>query len=135
MDTVTTVTTIVGSTIAVASFANAVWQYRRKIHLEVFRTYTDRYNAVLTPDIYDKWKAALEGNQQHWRELTPIMIRYLNLIWEEFFLSQDKVIHRRLWQLWLPGISRVLSSEFARTVQKAYEFHFPADVIDGPSAL
>ena len=130
MDGITTATTVVGSAVAVATFANAVWQYRRKVHLEIFRTYADRYNAILTPDVYEKWLAALQGERDHWTELQPTMIQYLNLIWEEFFLSRDGVIPRRLWRLWVPEIKRVLSSEFARTVLEDYEFHFPHELTD-----
>jgi hypothetical protein len=126
MDRVTTITTIIGSVVAVATFANAVWQYRRKVHLEIFRTYADRYNAILTPDIYDKWVSAIKGDHSHWTELNPTMIRYLNLIWEEFYLSRDGVIPSRLWRLWVPEINRVLSSEFARSVLETHDFHFPA---------
>lgn len=128
MDRVTVVTTIVGSMIAVASFASAAWQYRRKIHLEIFRTYADRYNAILTPDIYEKWLAALKGEQSHWTELEPTMIKYLNLVWEEFFLYRDGAIPRRLWRLWLPEVRRVLSSEFGSAVLQAYDFHFPIEL-------
>jgi hypothetical protein len=120
--------TIVGSGVAVATFANAVWQYRRKVHLEIFRIYADRYNAILTPDIYEKWVAAVRGDHNHWTELNPTMLRYLNLIWEECFLSRDGMIPRRLWRLWRPEINRVLSSEFAQTVLRAYDFHFPREL-------
>ena len=134
MDEITTVTTVVGSAVAVATFANAVWQYRRKVHLEIFRTYADRYNAILTPSVYEKWLAALQGERDHWTELQPTMIQYLNLIWEEFFLSRDGVIPRRLWRLWVPEIKRVLSSEFARAVLEDYEFHFPHELTDSSAA-
>jgi hypothetical protein len=131
MNWVTTIATIVGSAVAVATFVNAVIQYRRKIHMEIFRTYADRYNAIITPEIYEKWLAAVKGNQSYWTELNPTMIRYLNLIWEEFFLSRDKVIPGRLWRLWLPEVNRVLASEFARSVLETHNFHFPADLTIG----
>ena len=97
MDKVTTLATVVGSLVAVATFVNAVRQYRRKVHLEIFRMYADRYNQILTPDIYEKWVVAIKGNRGHWIELNPTMIRYLNLIWEEYYLSRDKLIPHRLW--------------------------------------
>lgn len=42
MDKITFVTTIVGSVVAIATLVNAVWQYRRKVHLEIFRIYADK---------------------------------------------------------------------------------------------
>ena len=88
MEKITALTALTGSIVGVATLANAVWQYRRKVHLEIFRIYADRYNAILTPDLYLKWQAALNGEQDCWSELTPTMIQYLNLIWEECFLSK-----------------------------------------------
>lgn len=111
--------------IGMATLANVVWEYRRKLHLEIFRTYADKYNSILTPEIYGKWQAALKGDQQHWTELNFTMIKYLNLIWEEFYLSRERVIPRRLWRIWLPEIDRVLATEFAKTMMKANDFHFP----------
>jgi len=42
MEKITAFTAIVGAIIAIGSLANAVWQYRRKVHLEIFRTYADK---------------------------------------------------------------------------------------------
>jgi hypothetical protein len=93
--------------------------------------YPDRYNAILTPDIYEKWVGAIKGNLDHWIELNSTMIRYLNLIWEEYYLSRDGLIPKRLLQLWLPEMDRVLSSEFAKSVAKAYDFHFQDELTSG----
>jgi hypothetical protein len=37
--------------------------------------YADRYNAILTPDIYEKWVGAIKGDRDHWIELNSTMIR------------------------------------------------------------
>ena len=128
MDTITTITAVIGSTVAVATLVNGVRQYRRKVHLEIFRIYVDRYNAIVTPEIYPNWQGALSGNRDHWSEMTPTMIKYLNLVWEEFYLSRDGVIPRRLWRLWLPEIHRVLASDFARNTMEAHGFHFSREL-------
>jgi hypothetical protein len=125
MDKITLLTAMVGSVIGVGTLANAVWQYRRKVHLEIFRTYADRYNAILPPDVYGKWVRAVSGDRELWAELNPIMIQYLNLVWEESYLAQDGAIPGRLWRIWLPEITAVLSSDFARNAANTYGFHFP----------
>lgn len=131
MDKVTVITTIVGSIVAVASLASAVLQYRRKVHLEIFREYSDRYNEIITPEILCAWQAALRGDQARWPELTQTMVKYLNLVWEEFYLSREGVIPRRLWRIWLPGIRHVLSSDFAIDTMKKYDFHFASELTCG----
>ena len=129
MTELTTVTTIVATIIAVASFASGVSQYRRKIHLEIFRAYADRYNSIVSPDLYERWQLALNGEREHWPELTETMVKYLNLTWEEFYLSRDGLIPRKLWKLWLPEIQRVLNSDFAKSVIERYDFHFTDDIM------
>ena len=128
MNKIAIVSSIIGTTIGLATLATGVWQYRRKIHLEIFRTYADRYNAILPPEFYSVWHEALQGRRERWAEATPIMIKYLNLVWEEYFLSQQRLIPRRLWRLWSPEIDVVLSTEFARETMKVYNFQFPRDL-------
>src|SRR5258708_32932074 len=133
MDKITLLTAMVGTVVGIGTLANAVWQYRRKVHLEIFRTYADKYNAILSLDVYGKWVRALNGDQELWTELNPTMVQYLNLVWEEFYLSQDGAIPGRLWRIWLPEIAAVLSSDFARNAAKTYDFHFPVALTSGHS--
>jgi hypothetical protein len=133
MDKFALVTTIIGTIVAVGTLTNAVWQYRRKVHLEIFRTYADKYNAILPPEVYEKWVRALEGEREFWAELNPTLIQYLNLIWEESYLSQNGAIPRQLWRIWLPEITHVLSSDFARNGARLYGFHFPIELPSGKS--
>jgi hypothetical protein len=86
---------MISSILAVVGFLFAVYQYRRNAQLAqlaTFRLYADKYNSILIPDIYDKWYKALGGDTENWKELTPTMIAYLNLIWEEAYLVQTGVI-------------------------------------------
>ncbi len=122
-----TITAIIGTIISVVTFMVGVFQYRRTVHMNIFRTYADKYNSIVTAGIYDKWQSALNGAEDHWEELTPCMVQYLNVIWEEFFLFRSHVIPRYLWQLWLPEIKRVLSTDFAKQTMAKYDFHFPKD--------
>ena len=133
MDKITLLTALVGTVVGIGTLANAVWQYRRKVHLEIFRAYADKYNAIFSPDVYGKWVRALNGDRELWTELNPTMIQYLNLVWEEFYLSQDGAIPGRLWRIWLPEITAVLSSDFARNAAKTYGFHFPVVLTGGHS--
>lgn len=124
----TTITTIVSTVFALATFGFGIFQYRRSVHINIFRTYVDKYNSIISPEKYDMWQSVLAGKQDNWTELTPTMIQYLNLIWEEYFLAEAKLIPRHLWRLWLPEVKRVLSTEFAKTIIAKYEFHFPTNL-------
>ena len=126
-----TISTILGTIIAVATFWYGYWQYKRSVNIEIFRTYADKYNEIITAEIYDKWETALSGEKDDWKELTPTMIKYLNLIWEEFYLHESKMMPQYLWRLWLPEIKRILATEFARETIAKYRFHFPDDLTGG----
>jgi hypothetical protein len=128
MTLITTIATIITTIIALAAFVAGICQYRRSVNIKIFRTYADKYNEIITAEKYDKWQAALAGEKDDWAELTPTMIEYLNLIWEEFFLHKIGIMPWNLWRLWLPEIKSVLATEFAKETIDKYEFHFPNDL-------
>jgi len=117
--------------VSAASIAIAVYQYRRTVHRDIFRVYADKYDAILQPEIYPQWQKALAGDNTHWERLTPVMIAYLNLIWEECYLAGDRVIPKQLWELWRPEIQRVLRSDFAKQIMNTCDFHFPEELTCG----
>jgi hypothetical protein len=129
--TLTNVLATVGTAVGVATLLSGAWQYRRSVHRNVFRVYADKYNFVVPPETYADWEAAIRGDSQKWETMTPIMIAYLNLIWEEYYLFRDHSMPRSLWKFWLPEIQRVLCSEFAKHVMKEFDFHFPDDITCG----
>jgi hypothetical protein len=128
---ITNLVVVLGVAIAVTSIAIGVYQYRRTVHRDIFRVYADKYNSILQPEIYPLWQKALAGDRTHWERLTPVMLAYLNLIWEECYLVSDGVIPNRLWDFWRPEIQKVLSTDFARHVIKNCDFHFPEDLTRG----
>lgn len=131
MLSLTNLLAIIGTAVGVGSLASAVWQYRRTVHRDIFRVYADKYNTVLRPEIYGEWQTALRGDSTKWEMLTPTMIAYLNLVWEEYYLADDHVIPFSLWKIWLPEIQQVLCSAFAKEVIRKYDFHFPEELTCG----
>ena len=121
--TLTTIASLIGTIIAVTAFVVGIWQYRRSVNIEIFRTYADKYNEIITAENYDNWQAALAGEKDFWAELTPTIIKYLNLIWEEFYLYDSGIMPPYLWRLWLPEIKNTLATEFAIETIDKYEFH------------
>src|ERR1700736_6168784 len=128
---ITSLVVVLGVAIGATSLAIAVYLYRRTVHRDIFRVYADKYDSILQPEIYPLWREALSGDDKHWERLTPVMIAYLNLVWEECHLVTDGVIPNRLWDLWRPEVQRVLSTEFARQIIKDCDFHFPKDLTCG----
>ena len=128
---ITNFVAVLAVAIGATSIAIAVYQYRRSVHRDIFRVYADKYDSILQPEIYPLWQQALAGDDKHWERLTPVMIAYLNLIWEESYLVSDGVIPNQLWDLWRPEVQKVLRTDFARQIIKNCDFHFPEDLTSG----
>lgn len=128
---VTSFVAILGVIVGATSIAAMAYQYRRAVYRDIFRVYADKYNSIVEPENYSLWQKALDGDQAHWERLTPVMIAYLNLIWEEHYLAGEGVIPISLWNYWLPEIQTVLGSAFAKEIIRRYKFHFPDDVTYG----
>ena len=119
-----TVVAVLGVVGTFASVFVAAWEFRRKTHLEIFCAYTKKYNEIIRPEIYADWQAALEGDQKYWEKLKPVMIQYLNLIWEEAYLREAGIVPDRIWSIWEKEIKPVLKAEFTKRVLKEYKFHY-----------
>jgi hypothetical protein len=73
---------------------------------------------------------ALCGDEENWKELTPTMIKYLHLIWEEVYLVRNGVISNTLWRIWEQELRTNINTDFARHIIKQHNYHFPSDLLD-----
>ena len=112
----------------VCVFGWGVWQYYHSQSLVVFQRYCDRYNAIVTPDIIAEWTKVIEGwklgDEEPNKRIERAMLAYLNLVWEEFQLHNQRLIRTDIWEAWSPGIEETVNSDFARSVLKRYRNHF-----------
>lgn len=46
----------------------------------------------------------------HSKELTLVILQYLNLVSEEYYLWIDKHLDQKVWKIWKPEIRRTLNS-------------------------
>lgn len=114
---------ILGIVVAGAGIFLSVRQYIRSKQLEIFSTYVGRYNSIVRPEIYDKWQAAVfENNEDYWEELQPVMIAYLNLVWEEAHLRKNNLISQDIWEIWKPKIQEIIESRFAEKIAINYKY-------------
>lgn len=116
---------IAGIVLSVATLFSTYRQYKSKIQIEIFEKYTKRYNEIITPENMANWNFAINGDKTLWEHMTPEMIKYLNLVWEEYYLSQSGIIPEDLWSIWRPEINRVLKSDFAKAIIRQYGFQLP----------
>lgn len=106
------------------------WTYVNGKRLELFQTYIDKFNAIITPEDMLWWAQAMNSEElasKNVQEYEMKMLRYLNLVWEEHFLYTEGMISKKLWRLWEPNICFVLKTQFCRQVFDKYESSFGPD--------
>jgi len=114
---------ILGGLAGIGGLIAGIWEFRRRTDLEIFRTYSEKYNKIITPDIHDKWNRACESSDpKDWEGLDEIAIAYLNLVWEETYLNQTGTLQGKIWEIWLKEINEVCKTPFAKKMMKDHRF-------------
>lgn len=110
-----------------------VWQYFHSKALDVFGRYCEKYNNIVTPDIIEDWNKALSiwplpkdspVDRATAQRLEQAMVAYLNLVWEEFYLHDEKLIRKGAWKAWRSGIDQTIHTPFALSILRKYRNHF-----------
>jgi len=106
------------------------WTYLSNKRLEVFHIYVDKFRQIITAEDVGWWSAMMRGEQPKDEERPRCevkMVLYLNLVWEEYYLYTERLISKRLWQLWEPNIVMVLNTAFCRDVFDRHRQEFSPD--------
>lgn len=114
--------TAFGALIVAGSAVSGYCQYLKSKQLEVFNSYTKRYNEIINSSNLAHWHSALKGDESHYVKMEPCMVQYLNLVWEEWYLRKNNLISKKLWRIWEPEIRKNLETDFARRVITKYDF-------------
>jgi hypothetical protein len=108
---------LVANFAAVAVAAAAIWfsirSLRNQIQVSTFLEYTKRYNKVMARLPYEARKPTghfrveeLSSSQQ--QEFFSTYRDYLNICWEETWLSQNDRIDKETWKLWKESIRQTM---------------------------
>ncbi len=103
------------------------WSYLSAKRLELFQIYIDKFNNIITPDDMKWWSQAMNSEAirpERIPEYEIKMLRYLNLVWEEYFLYSERMISKKLWSLWEPNICFVIKTDLCRQVFDKYQTSF-----------
>lgn len=113
--------TAISAISAACSAHNSYRQYLQSKQLDVFNSYTKRYNEIINSSNLAHWHSALKGDESHYDKMEPCMVQYLNLVWEEWYLRKNNLISKKLWKIWEPEIRKNLETDFARRVITKYD--------------
>ncbi|TBR41204.1 hypothetical protein CBF23_010315 [Marinomonas agarivorans] len=124
MDMLLAILGLVGAFIGVWA---TYWTYVNGKRLELFQTYIDKFNDIITPEDMPWWTKSMSNeplDSENIQDYEMKMLRYLNLVWEEHFLYTEGMISKKLWRLWEPNICFALKTDFCRQVFDKYETSF-----------
>ena len=105
---------IVATTIG---FAWGFFVYKRQANAQVFLEYTKRYNEIMdsfpSDALQSRFRLADELPVVD-DKLTLVVLRYLNLCSEEFYLWKEKILDKKIWQIWEDEMKRTLRKPLYR---------------------
>ena len=87
--------------------------YRRQMNAQLFLEYTKRYEEIMNTFPADARDARLNidcETPKESKELTLVILRYLNLSSEEFYLCKNRYLSNKIWRIWEDELLRTLKS-------------------------
>lgn len=101
---------------------------RRQWHVGVFTTYTKRYECIMESFPKNAYRLRFDfySNVPPSEELSLAVLKYLNLISEEFYLWREHYIDDKLWKIWEKEIKRTLRSPVVIREWKELKHEFEA---------
>lgn len=102
--------------IASISIIVAMFHFKKQMNVSIFIEYTKRYDALMDKFPENAFETRLNISElpQKSNKLTMASLKYLNLCCEEFHLFDQKLISKKIWEMWETEIIRVLRSPLFR---------------------
>ena len=97
--------------LTVASIGAGIWVYWRQMNAQLFLEFTKRYDEVMIPLRSAGIHADLASEDSTDNaDFDQVLLRYLNLCSEEFYLYRNHFMSKRIWRIWEAEISRTVRS-------------------------
>jgi hypothetical protein len=103
--------TLISAFLMVVGLVIGVLIYRRQMNAQLFLEYTKRYEDIMNAFPADARDARLKigcDTPKESEELTLVILRYLNLSSEEFYLCKNRYLSRKIWRIWEDELLRTL---------------------------
>ena len=99
-----------------SSILIAVHVYKRQMNAQLFVEYTQRYNEIMDPSTARRAmrNAADQELPATDPEITLVVLKYLNLCSEEFYLMKRGYLSKDIWNIWEAEIKLTLCGPLYR---------------------
>jgi hypothetical protein len=129
----------IGISISIIAILISIWQLKRQVQLQNFINYTTRYAklcqeidpVVFFSDILHLKEDLLSESNPNRLKFLKNLMNYFDLISEEYFLNEQNLIPKDVWDLWQSGLVQFLKRPLIQTAwinyisQLAYGDKFP----------
>ena len=122
METFEIITTVINAVMmltAVVTFVVSAWQYRNQQKKSFFEKYTARYQYLMEhmpEDFFLPYNESLPIETQ--KEIYHFILLYLDLCSEEYYLSTEGSIDKKVWQEWKQGIVYSFNNDYLKAYWK-----------------
>ncbi|MFN8583089.1 MAG: hypothetical protein U0163_19200 [Gemmatimonadaceae bacterium] len=119
--------TLASSIAAVVSIWIAVRIYRRQMNAQLFLAFTERYENIMgsfPPEARRYRFDPVAEPPAASPELTLVVLRYLNLCSEEYYLRKTGHLDKDLWDIWEAELKRTVSSSLVAREWKELRTEF-----------
>jgi hypothetical protein len=119
--------TLISTVLALISIWIGVRIYRRQMNAQVFLTYTQRYEAIMSAFPEGAIRARFSFDEvlpPSTDQLSLCVLRYLNLCSEEFYLTKTGYLDGKLWNIWADEMKRMMRAPLVRREWPALRSEF-----------
>jgi len=103
--------------IAAASLFFGIYIYRKQTNIQIFLDFTKRYEGIMdsfpNDTVFYRLSTDMEPPPES-KELTLAVLKYLNLCSEEYYLMEEKLLSKKLWNIWKDELENILQSKLVR---------------------
>jgi hypothetical protein len=127
LDLIVNLGTLVASAATAAGLVIGIAIYRRQMNAQLFIEYTRRYDEIMgrLSSVARQSRLDLSSRPpEPSDELTLVVLKYLNLSSEEFYLCKRGYLSRRIWTIWEKELERTIQSPLFRREWKALRSEF-----------
>jgi hypothetical protein len=109
----------IGTILSIITVYFQVRQSSKAMAAHVYTTYTTRYAEImkhLPPELRGRlFNAKADETEKYKQDVDIALAQYLDLCCEEFYLSEHRMLPKRIWTIWSAEMQQCLASEVVRT--------------------
>jgi hypothetical protein len=114
MELAVQIVTMVGVFAGVAALFLTHAIFQKQAQVDVFLAYTERFDKLMATWPEETWRSDQSILPPESKEVQMGVLKYLNLCSQELYLYENKLLAKKVWEIWEDEIKRTLASLLMR---------------------